>query len=139
MNYTSIKNSAFNGGIKLPDFRLYCKANSNQNRMLLALKQKYRWNRIKSRQINPHTHGQLIYDKGRKLYNGEKTVSSVSGAKKTGQLQENYQMKTQAEHSDINCSNIFLDTPSRVMGFPGGSAGKEFAYNAGDLDSIPGL
>ena len=26
MNYTSIKNSAFNAGIKLPDFRLYCKA-----------------------------------------------------------------------------------------------------------------
>ena len=25
------------------------------------------------------------------------------------------------------------------MGFPGGSDGKEFAYNAGDLGSIPGL
>ena len=25
------------------------------------------------------------------------------------------------------------------MSFPGGSAGKEFAYNAGDLGSIPGL
>ena len=25
------------------------------------------------------------------------------------------------------------------MGFPGGSAGKESACNAGDLDSIPGL
>ena len=26
-----------------------------------------------------------------------------------------------------------------VWGFPGGSVGKEFAYNVGDLDSIPGL
>ena len=26
-----------------------------------------------------------------------------------------------------------------VMGFPGGSAGKEFAHNVGDLGSIPGL
>ena len=25
------------------------------------------------------------------------------------------------------------------MGFPGSSAGKEFAYNAGDPGSIPGL
>ena len=25
------------------------------------------------------------------------------------------------------------------LGFPGGSAGKEFACSAGDLDSIPGL
>ena len=25
------------------------------------------------------------------------------------------------------------------MGFPGGSAGKEYACNAGDLGSIPGL
>ena len=27
----------------------------------------------------------------------------------------------------------------KAMGFPGGSDGKESAYNAGDLDSIPGL
>ena len=26
-----------------------------------------------------------------------------------------------------------------LLGFPGGSAGKESACNAGDLDSIPGL
>ena len=26
-----------------------------------------------------------------------------------------------------------------LLGFPGGSDGKEFAYNAGDLGSIPGL
>ena len=26
-----------------------------------------------------------------------------------------------------------------ILGFPGGSAGKESAYNAGDLGSIPGL
>ena len=25
------------------------------------------------------------------------------------------------------------------MGFPGGSAGKEYAFNVGDLGSIPGL
>ena len=31
-----------------------------------------------------------------------------------------------------------LPTPV-ILGFPGGSAGKEFSHNAGDLDSIPGL
>ena len=31
-----------------------------------------------------------------------------------------------------------LPTPV-FLGFPGGSAGKESAYNAGDLGSIPGL
>ena len=30
-------------------------------------------------------------------------------------------------------------TKQEKKGFPGGSAGKESAYNAGDLGSIPGL
>ena len=39
----------------------------------------------------PKCVGHLIYDKGGKniLYNGKKTVSSVSGAGKTGQLHVN--------------------------------------------------
>ena len=32
-----------------------------------------------------------------------------------------------------------LEVGLTALGFPGGSAGKEFACNAGDLDSIPGL
>ena len=37
-------------------------------------------------EINTHTYGQLIYNKETRTYDGEKTVSSISGAGKTGQL-----------------------------------------------------
>ena len=36
--------------------------------------------------MNPPAYGQLTYDKETRIYNGEKPVSSVSGAGKTGQL-----------------------------------------------------
>ena len=40
--------------------------------------------------------------------------------------------------SDLCCRRDRLPTPV-FLGFPGGSAGKEYACNAGDLGSIPGL
>ena len=55
--------------------------------MVLAQKQKYRSrNRIESPEIN-HTHMvTLSLIKEARIYNGEKTASSISGAGKTGQL-----------------------------------------------------
>ena len=40
----------------------------------------------KAQKKNPHTYGQLVYDKESRIYIGEKTVSSISGAGKTGQV-----------------------------------------------------
>ena len=43
------------------------------------------WNRIENLEMVPQMYGQLIFDKARKNIHGIKTVSSASGAGKTGQ------------------------------------------------------
>ena len=47
------------------------------------------WNRVESPEINLHAHCHLSMTKQARIYKGEDTVYSISGAGKTGQLYVN--------------------------------------------------
>ena len=75
------------GGIRLPGFRLYCKASIIKTVWYCYKSRNIDWwEKIENPEISLCTYGQLIYDKEARLYNGGKTVFSISGAEKTGQL-----------------------------------------------------
>ena len=68
-----------------PQNRIKKKDNSNQSILVLAQNRNTdQWNCIESLEINPYSYGQFMTKEAR-IYDGEKTISSINGAGKTGQ------------------------------------------------------
>ena len=69
----------------MPDLKLYYRAIVVKTAWYwYSDRQVDQWNRIEDPEMNPHTYGHLIFDKGAKTTQWEKTAFLTNGAGKTG-------------------------------------------------------
>ena len=75
------------GVIMLPDFKLYYKAVFTKTAWYWHKNRHVdQWNRVENPDMDPQLYGQILFDETRNIYSGKKTVSSINGAGKSGQL-----------------------------------------------------
>ena len=76
-----LRKKNWTGAINLPDFRLYYKVAVVKTVWYWHKdRNKDQWNKTDSPEVGPWTYEHLIFDKGAKIYNGVKTISSTSVA-----------------------------------------------------------
>jgi hypothetical protein len=67
------KKKRTSGGFTIPDLNLYYSTIVLKNYMVLVQRQEVdKWNRIEDPEMNPHTYGHLIFDKGAKTIQWKK-------------------------------------------------------------------
>jgi hypothetical protein len=83
---TILTNQRTSGGITIHDFKVYYRAIVKKT-VWYWYRDRHvdQWNRIEDPEMNPHTYGHMIFDKGAKIIQwGGKTVFSKNGAGLTG-------------------------------------------------------